>query len=964
MARKTITLLIFSFTLSIPCFAQFYPTQYRPPDQNWQYLLTPHFKLVYGEGNYASALQMGRILETQYPLAQKLVGGSLENFPVILNDYNDRSNGFVTPFHFRSEIELPPIKGKALNPQTGNWLWNVGPHELVHALQFSHLGDYNIPQLVSLFSPDLARSFHGAIPIGMLEGIAVHHETVNVAPDGGRGNLPVFTNQFDATFTSNLRWSMGQLMQYSAYTRPFNRHYIGGYEFTAWLQDEFGPSTTREALDFYVNFPFLGYGVALRHETGLWPNQLYDRFEQFHEKRLEEKKPLPQTGYLPVPFEGAEIRRPKWLSDSTLIFYGSFYNARPGFYSYQLESGKTERLITTSTIGDFQYDLSTNKSTMVFSYFETSTLYDNTYKAELVRYNIETGQKQQLTDDGRMYSPVFRGDGFLALQTRPASSRLVSVETNEGEVISIDEILYMPEYEIIAVADNPVNDQWAVIVNKDGRQALWITTLENISMQLQQAPDISFADGSVFDPQWHPRGDKLIFSSDFSDVHQLYEYSLEEKNITQITNASFNAFEGTYSPDGDRVAFVKQVENKRLPAIIERADFFDELISVSTWQFNGGKLEVIHPSVPDSVIAGSKNWEAGDYSPGLNWLKPRTVLPVFEEVSTRDVYQLGLAFHSNNLLQSQSYSAAVTYLENRLWYDLTYQNKTFYPGFEVRFFSEPSYFSFTNETSEGAVTRTLFRQERSLAVSVPFQFRLNQNVFFTSLFVEPQIRRSQIRFFEVGGTGNQSGFGNITIGTLYGQLNFRLQQNIRDLQPNSGLILYTELEHYLNSESLTFNAYNSTIQFSPGQSTAFTGGLYAYFSPLRRWNQSLRLGIEGITQSALIYDNQSIISDAFSGPVLVDSNNLLSFSTRYTIPLFYVDNGGFLVPLYLSNVYLVGFTNTVTDPTFENWLKGSRSVLGIGIRARFRFSNLAFDIGVGFGFEPASGNTEFFIGDF
>jgi hypothetical protein len=964
MIYKFTTLLVLLSAFSIPCFGQFYPTQYRPPDQNWQYLSTPHFKLVYGEGNYASALKMGRLLETQYPLAQKLVGGSLENFPVILNDYNDRSNGFVTPFHFRSEIELPPIKGKVLNPQTGNWLWNVGPHELVHALQFSHLGEYNLPQLISLFSPDLARSVHGAIPIGMLEGIATYHESVNVAPDGGRGNLPIFTNQFDAAFTSNLRWSMGQLMQYSSNTRPFNRHYIGGYKFTAWLQDEFGGSTTREALDFYVDFPFLGYGVALRHETGFWPGELYSQFEAFHEKRLEEKSSLPQTGHLSVPFDGAEIRRPIWLSDSTLIFYGSFYNARPGFYSYRLNSGEMERLITTGTVSDFQYDLSADKSTMVFSFLEASTLYDNTYKAELVRYHFETGKKNQLTDDGRMYAPVFRGDSLLALQTRPASSRLVSIETNSGKITSLDEILFLPEHEIIAVADNPANDQWTVLVNKDGMQGLWITTLENIKPQLQRPPDISFVEGSVYDPEWHPGGSRLMFSSDFSGVHQLYEYDLEDGTITQITNASFNAFEGSYSPGGNRVAFIKQVENKRLPAVIERNNFAGRLIPDNQWQFYQERIKR-RPAVPDSLIAASKNWETGDYSSGLSWLKPRTILPVFDGVSSRDIYELGLSLHSNNLLQSQAYSAEATYLEDRFWYDLSYQNKTFYPGFELRFFSDPSYGSFIIEDQSGNTSSyNLLQQERGLALSVPFQFRLNQNVFFTSLFIEPEIRRSQIRFFEIGTGGDPSEFVGTTIGNIYGQLNFRLQQNIRDLQPNSGAILYAELEHYLKSDSITFNAYSYNLPLSLYQKTALTTGIYAYFSPLRQLNQSLRLGVEWLTQSGAIYDNQSLVSDAFSGPIFEASNNLLSFSTRYTIPLFYVDNGGFLVPLYLSNVYLVGFTNTVTDPTFENWLEGSRSVFGIGVRARFRVSNLAFDIGVGFGFEPTRGNTELFIGDF
>lgn len=107
-----------------------------------------------------------------------------------------------------------------------------------------------------------------------------------------------------------------------------------------------------------------------------------------------------------------------------------------------------------------------------------------------------------------------------------------------------------------------------------------------------------------------------------------------------------------------------------------------------------------------------------------------------------------------------------------------------------------------------------------------------------------------------------------------------------------------------------------------------------------------------------------MISDGFSEPIFVGFNNLLSFSTRYTIPLAYVDDGGFLLPFYLSNVYLVAFTNTVTDPTLNDWYDTSRSVFGIGVRAQFRISNFSFNIGVGFGYEPTRKESQFFIGDF
>ncbi|SHF90871.1 WD40-like Beta Propeller Repeat [Fodinibius roseus] len=963
------TLLLLLFTCGIHTVtsaqAQFYPTQYRPPQQ-WEQLTTPHFNLVYARGNDSTALEMGQILEEQYPDVQQLVGGQLSGFPVILNDYNDRSNGFVTPVHFRSEIELPPIKGKSLNPQTGGWLENVGPHELVHALQFNNLGKNNIPRLLSLFSPDLARSVHGAIPSGITEGIAVYHETEGVSPDGGRGQFPFFTNQFNAVFDSDQRWSMGQMVQASASTRPFNRHYIGGHAFTAWIQETYGYETTRKALGFYMDYPFLGYGMALRHTTGSWPGQLYEQFEDDRQQALNDRPESPtaaQVQVLSIPFKGREVRRPQWLSDSTLVFYGSFYNARPGFYRYNLKSDNIKQLVTTNSVGDYRYDLSEDRSAIVYSYYDSDPIYDRTYKAELVEYKLSTGKRRQLTEGGRLYAPQYDHDRLLALQTRPASAALVSVPRH-GSRSEANPLLSSRAYEITAVSLHPDENQLAVIANKGGLQGLWITGRDSAAPALSGAPDISFENGAVFDPEWHPDGDKLLFSSGFSGTHQLYEYHLRDESVTRITQARFNAFEGAYSPDGSRIAFIRQHTNERLPAVLRRSAAAGDRDTVSPSLWRPSKIKTAkmrHTVVSDSVVTASETWSREPYSPGSGWLKPRTVLPTVNKVSNRDRYQLGLSLHSNNLLQSQAYSAEMSYLEEQLWYDLSYENKQFYPGFNLRLYSEPSYFRFST-TQNGFIT--LLRENRSLALSVPLDFQLNQNVFSTSFFIEPEFRYSQIRFRDVGLANTVSDFANSAVSNLYGQFNIRLQQNIRDVQPNSGLVLFSELEHYWSASDLRFSNGQDDVELTSRRPTALQAGVIGFLSPLRRWNQSLRLEIEGLTQSGPVFNNQSLVSDAFSEPVLATSDNLMSLSARYTIPLLFADDGGFLLPFYLNNLYMVAFSSSVTDPAVADWNKQSRSVFGLELRTRFRISNLSFDLGIGYGYEPTRQNHHIYFGSF
>lgn len=168
-----------------------YPVQYRPPGQHWQQLRTQHFRILFPRGLDSTAYKAAHILENQYPDIQTLTGGSLSDFSVILNSYSDLSNGFVTPFDFRSEIVLSPQKGKVISPVNGGWLKNVLPHELTHALQFSHFDGFGLGSLIHIFSPDLARSLHGAPPSGIQEGLAVYHESHGVVPNAAAEITPI-----------------------------------------------------------------------------------------------------------------------------------------------------------------------------------------------------------------------------------------------------------------------------------------------------------------------------------------------------------------------------------------------------------------------------------------------------------------------------------------------------------------------------------------------------------------------------------------------------------------------------------------------------------------------------------------------------------------------------------------------------------------------------------------------------
>ena len=965
MVKKLFSVFIFGFVCSFSAAAQFYPTQYRPAGLDWQELKTQHFNIVYPAGEDSAAWRTAYILEAHYDSTQNLTGGSLRNFPVILNNYNDRSNGFVTTGHFRSEIDLNNFKGKSLSPQSGNWLETVAPHELVHAQQFNNLK--GVGSALTLLSPDLARSLHGAIPSGITEGLATYYETQSVAPDGGRGNLPFFTNQFNAVFNSNDRWSMGQMSHFPERTRPFDRHYIGGYEFTRWLQETYGDSTANDALDFYINLPFLGYGVALKHATGKWPGQLYAQFEldTQNEVTASANDYTYASKTLNIPFKGSFIRRPLWLNDHTILFWGSFYNKRTGFYKYNINTQNVDLIKETNAVQDFIFDLSADKSTLLFSYYNSSTIYSGTFSSQLAELDLKEERVTKWEDTDGLYAPVNIGSATWALEHYHDANRLISLKNGERSVLSD----LSPNRIIHVEAKKDNFEQLAVVINKRGTQALWLTNTESIKDDLKGDPTIVFSDGSVYDPVWHPSEDKLLFSADVDGSMNVYEYDISTGRLFKQTNTQYNSFEASYNKDGSAIVHVQQNRNEYVPAVLERKNFLNEPVDPSVWKPSPGKRASMNrPEVGREDNLDISGWKTDSYSSGLSWLKPRTFLPIIEEVPNSDIYEIGLAFHSSNLLQNQSYSLDLSYVQDRFWYDLTYSNKTFFPGFRTEIYSRPSFLNLSAQGQNGSVPISFLTQRRGASLSVPIPLTLKSNIRFSSFFIEPEIEYSQFRLFELNHNGEAaSDFSDRFSANIFSAFSYNLQQNIRDVQPNSGITLFSELEYVfsrLSNETLTINTPEINGQLSLSEPYALRGGIITYLSPLRRWNQSLRIDLEATTQSNPLFDSQSLVSEGFSEPVYPLAKDVAALSTRYTIPLFYPDDGGLLLPLYLSNIYLVAFTNTVTRYDQPDIIEASRGVVGGGIRFQFRISNLALDIGFGYGYEISRNNHNFFIGDF
>ncbi|MDX1640651.1 MAG: hypothetical protein R3220_03075, partial [Balneolaceae bacterium] len=528
-------LSLFITVLALPVQAQMYSTQYRPPGQDWMELNTERFRLIYPKRYESEAYRSLAILESEYSDIKDLVGGTMNRFPVILNPENDRSNGFVSALNFRSEVELSPIISKTMNPKSGDWLEFVLPHELVHALHFNS-DPRSATRILTLFSPDMRRSTHGAAPAGFLEGIAVQYESHNIISEAGRGNYPYFRNQFRSVLGTPEEWSMGQLIHTSTYTPPYNRHYIGGYEFVNWLLNDYGMDAMKKAIEFHYQYPFLGFGTALRHVTGQWPGKLYDQFNQKKKaneaERLSEIENSTDSLSEEIPFSATckRLHRPKWLDDDTLIFFGQACNRTYGFFTYNLDSDSFDLLEEVSISDDFIYDLSGNKNHLVYSRYHKHVLIDNLYQGDVHHLDIKTNDSERITKSERLFSPAWFDKDILALQTTANVMELVRINPGNGDIIH--EYLKPEHATVVQAAPHPFEAGRAAVIGRiKSVQGIWLENLEEDDSVLESDPTVAFENGSIFDLSWHPTEEKLLFVSDHTGVMNVFEYDLQTEKI-------------------------------------------------------------------------------------------------------------------------------------------------------------------------------------------------------------------------------------------------------------------------------------------------------------------------------------------------------------------------------------------------------------------------------------------------
>ena len=937
------TLLVLLQATAVKAQLQYlvYEPAVRPAGIRYLVHKTPHFDVIFESGRVLEAVEAAEILERELAKTQAFVGDPRKmRMPVVLNAYNDRSNGYVHTLPFRQEIEIPQIKGDLLSAHYTSWMQAVVPHELVHAVQAQAGGRFGIGTIVDWVAPDLARSINLALPSGLNEGAAVYYES-RVEANAGRLNDARFRMKMEAAGEASQSWSVAQMFEAPAYTWPRSRHYIGGAHFFAWQARRDNGAFYSRMRGRVWRFPFRSTGFELRATTGKSPGQLIEAF--FKDLREASARRIDgQDDRAPLQVisgrKGVTHRRPHWANDSTLMVYKTGYDVISGLYAVNSRTGDTQRIHAVRLPEDAWFSVKHEK--VLYSRYLRDVFVPTQWVAEAFELSLPTRRVRRLTNGGRVFAPVQVGKSIWAAKNEGQYTTL-SLITEGG---SVEPLRPEEQVSLIQIAPAPTSNETALLVRSNGEQGIFRFDQSGDSSSALE-PWIVLPGTAIREIAWSPNGRYLLYTADLHGTSNVYSYDLQHNRTTQLTDVRYGALDPQVSPDGSTLAFVSYGHERHDLVSVP----FDPESAPEIVMPDSGTVAPILPleETPDNFITEPYSLSGR--------LSPRLLVPVlhydYESPGRKLGFGGGVLMMGSDPLRRLTYTVQASYLSHRLWSSFSLSTMLGVIKASAYAYRRPGTVTAAVRDSEGGIHNLIYGRTRE---NVGLRFRLplflESGVRSTTGAITMGVGAGQKSWFSVDekpvpvypetgeSLANRVGFTYVNAGAAF---NIRLMQNLRDIWPHRGATVsvsaYSDLWHERNQER-----------------RALLGRAALYWSPSRRAHTGLRLGASVLSQnSPNVYDAFLVLPRSYED-AYIGTGQIVKADAEILQPLWFIDDGFLDLPMYFKVLYVFGFFEEVVHSDTPD-LQNTRAV-GAGLGLEWRLMHyLDLDLRIGLAFPDAGG---------
>ncbi len=864
------------FFISLTIRAQYFNTGEDPARLKWRVFSTLHFQLIYPESFEEQAQKLANYFELVYRYGNKTLNHSPRKISIIFHTQTIKSNGLVGWAPRRMEIFTPPHQ--AIYPQ--DWLEQLVMHEFRHVVQIEKIHS-QIPGIVKLILGEQGSALiTGAfLPFWFLEGDAVVTETA--LSNFGRGRLPSFLMEHKAQVLDKGVFTFDKAFN-GSYRDFVPDHYKLGYHLVGESRARYGAQIWSNAIDRIATRPWslTPLNRSLRQQIGMNQEQLYQSV--FDSLRIAwSAEDLTNVTTKVDTLKSAGPRFSNFLYNHILPS-GNIVTLKTGFddvphFLVINKDGQETKILTPGQILDASVGFRDNLA--VWSEFVPDSRWTHSGRTQIKILDIENNSVTSFFPEYKCFAPAISpGKQYIAVVEVNFENNYFLSVYNAATGALIKRYQTPGNNYLFSPAWKDDSELAVVVLSDQGKELAMI----NPFMEKME-PLLSAEMGDIKHLRFH--AEDLYFISNYSGRDELWKISHSSKAVTRISKARFGHAYPAIGPDGLTVLLSDYTADGYQLISSGQPYWSEESISeVAKGEYLlAGILADQEPGVVNFKQADTLNYNSKPYRKWQNLFKIHSWAPLVLDIDSYEV-QPGISLVSQNLLGTTESTFGYKWntSEKTGQYFANFLYRGWYPiiGMEIESGKSASDFNIIqvykdpdgNIVSQDTIMKRVSWNQKTLSINSRVPLILTRGAFFRLL--QPEIKYALTTFAYDSSAPDNFEDGNIqTISyrLYYHQIK---RQAYRDVLPDWGIITDVYLRNSPMGKSDVGRMLAGQVRtYLPGLSGNHGTSLYAGTQQRERGSKYR-------------------FSDAIRMPRgwnSIMSNQLLSTSAEYRLPLFYPD---------------------------------------------------------------------------
>ena len=519
-----------------------------PPQIDYQQLQSDHARIIFPKGYEARARRVGSLLDEMQQHHTRSIGEKIYDVDLILQTATTEINGYVGLGPFRSEFFATPPQQLSFLSNT-DWVDLLTIHEYRHVQQNSN-ERRGITKLFSWLQGQNGWSVFSflATPNWFSEGDAVVYETA--LSGAGRGRTPAFSSTFRSLLDNSILYSY-QKARNGSFKSLVPDHYRYGYNTLTYARERFGNDVWKSVLHDGAAYKGLIYPFnrALKRKTGYGTKALYETalldLKAKQDSALTARGPVVEGEAFGEPSRKIRnYRFPSVDDQGRVIALYSAFEQTPALVVVDADGGKDKRLTSVGIQREPYVHVRGNLA--VWMENRINPRYTNERFSEIMRYDMKSGRKVQLTRNSKYFSPALSFDRsrIVVVEHDPLAGdpAIVVLASNTGEVAakyrigtqSISFPRFSPDGNTVYFYDISFRGVALRALDLQSGKTKMLTERSHEPQDYLQVTE----DGTI------------VFSNGRDGVDNVYQFNPESGRTRQLTNVKIGASFPCLSPNG------------------------------------------------------------------------------------------------------------------------------------------------------------------------------------------------------------------------------------------------------------------------------------------------------------------------------------------------------------------------------------------------------------------------------